>query len=85
MRLAPLRSWTWSRSGDGSRGCVAGGTVAGGTVAGGFVWLWAAFGVAIVAFNLWSAFGRNGHTQTITTDGDGPPSTGFGQTVERER
>lgn len=56
-----------------------------GSDAGGFVWLWAAFGVAIVAFNLWSAFGRNGHTQTITTDDDSAPPTRFGQTVERER
>ncbi|WP_205843717.1 hypothetical protein [Nakamurella deserti] len=56
-----------------------------GSDAGGFVWLWAAFGVAIIAFNLWSAFGRHGHTQTITTDDGDTPPTRVGQTVERER
>ena len=50
----------------------------------GFIWLWVAFGVAIIGFNLWSAFGRNGHTETITTDGDTPPAR-LGQTVEHER
>jgi hypothetical protein len=56
-----------------------------GSDAGGFVWLWAAFGVAIIGLNLWSAFGRHGHTQTITTDDEDTPPTRFGQSVERER
>lgn len=46
-----------------------------------FLVLWVAFGVAIVGFNLWSAFAKNGHVQTLESD-DGPPAR-FGQTVER--
>jgi hypothetical protein len=30
-----------------------------------FMVLWVAFGVAIIAVNLWTAFGRNGHIYTV--------------------
>ncbi|WP_219418384.1 hypothetical protein [Pseudonocardia nigra] len=33
-----------------------------------FVWLWAAIGIAIVAFNLWAAFAKRGATQVVETD-----------------
>ncbi|ALG15219.1 hypothetical protein AOZ06_32410 [Kibdelosporangium phytohabitans] len=29
---------------------------------GGFLWLWVAFGVAIIGFNLWAAFAKRGAT-----------------------
>ena len=47
-----------------------------------FLVLWVVIGVGIVSFNLWSAFGKNGHIQTLEATDDGPPSR-FGQTVER--
>ncbi len=31
----------------------------------GFLALWALLGVAIIGFNLWSAFGKGGHTYTV--------------------
>ncbi|MFC9250170.1 hypothetical protein [Amycolatopsis thailandensis] len=31
----------------------------------GFIWLWAAACVAIVGFNLWAAFSKNGATEVI--------------------
>ena len=37
-----------------------------------FSWLWLAFGIAIICFNLWAAFAKNGSVQTISSD-DGPP------------
>ena len=49
----------------------------------GFIWLFAGVGVAIVAFNLWSAFSPRGASSIITTDGDEPPHR-FGQTVTRD-
>ena len=39
----------------------------------GFMVLWAVMLVAIVGFNLWTAFSKNGSTETITTvDGSAP-------------
>ncbi|WP_460444225.1 hypothetical protein [Amycolatopsis magusensis] len=32
---------------------------------GGFLWLWVVAGVAIIAFNLWAAFSRNGATEVV--------------------
>ncbi|MFI6026654.1 hypothetical protein [Amycolatopsis magusensis] len=32
---------------------------------GGFIWLWVVAGVAIIAFNLWAAFSRNGATEVV--------------------
>ena len=29
-----------------------------------FIWLWLAVGVAIIGFNLWAAFAKNGSMQT---------------------
>ena len=31
----------------------------------GFLVVWVLFGLAIIGFNLWSAFGKNGHTYTV--------------------
>ncbi|MEU3768078.1 hypothetical protein AB0E55_23755 [Amycolatopsis keratiniphila] len=31
----------------------------------GFIWLWAAACVAIVGFNLWAAFSKNGATEVV--------------------
>ncbi len=39
----------------------------------GFIWLWAAIGLGIVGFGLWSAFSSRGGTQIISTDADQPP------------
>ncbi|MDX3190126.1 hypothetical protein PV458_17100 [Streptomyces sp. MN03-5084-2B] len=33
---------------------------------GGFIWLWLIAGVAIVGFNLWAAFSKNGATEVIS-------------------
>lgn len=30
-----------------------------------FLPIWVAFGLAVIGFNLWSAFGRNGHIYTV--------------------
>jgi drug/metabolite transporter (DMT)-like permease len=49
-----------------------------------FLWLWLVFGIAIVSFNLWAAFAKQGSIQTITTDGDEPPSTRLGTHAERQ-
>jgi hypothetical protein len=34
---------------------------------GGFMVLWAVLGVAIISFNLWAAFSKNGSTGTVMT------------------
>jgi hypothetical protein len=44
------------------------GIIAVGGSAGGFIWLWVTAGLAIIAFNLWSAFGKRGATQIIEND-----------------
>lgn len=31
----------------------------------GFLALWVVFGLGIIGFNLWSAFGKGGHTYTL--------------------
>lgn len=49
-----------------------------------FIWLWLALGVAIIVFNLWSAFGKKGHVQTITTDDDDGPPKRFGMDVTKD-
>lgn len=46
-----------------------------------FMYLWVAFGLAIVGFNLWAAFAKKGHVNTIESD-EGPP-TQMGTTAER--
>ncbi|MFB9684261.1 hypothetical protein [Amycolatopsis plumensis] len=33
---------------------------------GGFIWLWLIAGVAIIGFNLWAAFSKNGATEVIS-------------------
>ncbi len=52
--------------------------------AGGFLFLWIAVCLAIIAFNLWAAFARNGSVQTISSSDDGPPPPMFGQRVDRD-
>ncbi|GIG70495.1 hypothetical protein [Phytomonospora endophytica] len=55
-------------------GAVAGvallvfGFVTFGTDAGAFIWLWGAFGVGIIAFNLWAAFSRKGASEVVESD-----------------
>lgn len=39
----------------------------------GFIWLWAAIGLAIVGFGLWSAFSSRGGFEIISYDADLPP------------
>ena len=48
-----------------------------------FIWVWLAFGIAIIAFNLWAAFAKKGSVQTITSDDDEPP-TRFGMDVTKQ-
>ena len=48
-----------------------------------FIWVWLAFGIAIIGFNLWAAFAKRGSIQTITTDGEDPPRR-TGMTVTQE-
>ncbi|OXM62463.1 hypothetical protein [Amycolatopsis vastitatis] len=42
------------------------GFVNGRNSSGGFIWLWLIAGVAIIAFNLWAAFSKNGATEVIS-------------------
>ncbi|ONI87610.1 hypothetical protein ALI144C_08445 [Actinosynnema sp. ALI-1.44] len=35
---------------------------------GGFLWLWVAFGVGIIGFNLWAAFSKRGATYVSDDD-----------------
>ena len=44
--------------------------------------MWLAFGVAIIGFNLWAAFAKNGSVQTITTDDDPPHRVGMDVTKD---
>jgi hypothetical protein len=46
---------------------IWGGAAVGGS-AGGFLWIWVAAGLAIIAVNLWVAFGRRGAVQVIEND-----------------
>jgi len=48
-----------------------------------FMWVWLALGIGIIVFNLWSAFGKNGHVQTLTSDDDEPPKR-FGMDVTNQ-
>ncbi|UJW28430.1 hypothetical protein L3Q67_24450 [Saccharothrix sp. AJ9571] len=41
------------------------GLVSGLGKSGGFIWLWVVAGVAIIAFNLWAAFSKNGATEVV--------------------
>ena len=49
-----------------------------------FLYVWLLFVVGIAGMSLWSAFGRNGHIQTLEVDDGDKPPTRFGQVVERQ-
>lgn len=39
------------------------------------IWIWLAFGVGIIGYNLWSAFRRHGHDRAAASDGEASIAT----------